>query len=318
MVDYSRFEKMCYDSDEEEGLKKPSPVATRDRLVALHKEDPSKLDQLERELKEMRLQAERAKAAAATEGASSSAAAAATPTASVLRGRLKTGEGTLRDELGSLEKHKEELREQERRLEQLAACGDERSLLEFFAEQGMTPEDMQRAMSGDAEAALADVVDRKPADAHAQRAEGVVQLAETLQRVVKGEEVDDKPAVGRVEHRGPPEPPKDDAPTAGPPAPPKPPRKVIVQPAVAQRQPTASDPALIVTISLPELASAAEAKLDIAESTIRLSAPLPRAGETDREYMVNVPLKRRVDAKRAVARWKAKRHDLVITLPTSA
>ena len=51
---------------------------------------------------------------------------------------------------------------QEARLEQLAACGDERALLDFFSQQGFSPEDLQRALGGDIESTVQAKLTAKP------------------------------------------------------------------------------------------------------------------------------------------------------------
>ncbi|KAH8087555.1 hypothetical protein JL720_6864 [Aureococcus anophagefferens] len=79
----------------------------------------------------------------------------------------------------------------------------------------------------------------------------------------------------------------------------------ILMPDVFQRQPTADDRNLVVTVSLPGVAKGAT-KLDISESDIRLYAPAPPRGGRDREYRLNAKLARRVLSDQAKAKWKSR------------
>ncbi|EGB11455.1 hypothetical protein AURANDRAFT_61911 [Aureococcus anophagefferens] len=115
------------------------------------------------------------------------------------------------------------------------------------------------------------------------------------------------------------EPPVAAAPPAAPAPPPPPPPLApeILMPDVFQRQPTADDRNLVVTVSLPGVAKGAT-KLDISESDIRLYAPAPPRGGRDREYRLNAKLARRVLSDQAKAKWKSKAEQLVVTIPTLA
>ncbi|KAJ8614573.1 hypothetical protein CTAYLR_004939 [Chrysophaeum taylorii] len=236
-------------------------------LVRLYREEPGNLDKLERELRDLRTKASATRREAST--------------AALKRGMAEQSK-ELRRELEKIKKQEAKMRETEEKLQQLADMGDEKSVIEFFEKQGMSRDDLRRALTGDPRGALQGIqmpqvdVDEK-----------AVEFADSLYRVVKGEE--------EVVEYGPPPPPP----------------KTITQPDFWQREPTQDDPHVVVTIKLPKLDSAKEADLDVAPKHIHFKAPI----DYKEAYMLSVPLKRRVRADEATASWKAKRHELQVTIP---
>ncbi|KAJ1456247.1 hypothetical protein M885DRAFT_518049 [Pelagophyceae sp. CCMP2097] len=292
VVNYSKWEH--FEEDDESSA---ADAAMRSRLLALHKSDPAQLDQLDRELKEMRLQAERARAGAPDGPAAARGAAPHKHAAKGIKANLKASGATLKSELEALEAERTSMATQEARLEQLAACGDERALLDFFSQQGFSPEDLQRALGGDIESTVQAKLAAKPS-ANGAAVDKALCIAETIHSVINGGDVGTAESVLRIE-----------APAPRPPPPP--PQKVMVQPVVHQRQPTVDDASIVVTIHLPELESARGVDVDVATKHIRLAARI----SDSREYLATVALSRRVDEVKSVAKWSSKKRELTLIIP---
>ena len=147
--------------------------------------------------------------------------------------------------------------------------------------------------------------ERSKQSADEAKANDALKVAEQLQSVLSGGELPEVPA-----------PPADDPPPVEPPKAPEAPE--ILMPDVFQRQPTATDKTLVVTVSLPGVKKGST-KLDISESQIRLFAPAPpRPDGRAAEYRLNAKLARKVLADAAKAKWRGKAQQLVITIPTAA
>lgn len=241
------------------------------KLLAMHREDPAKLTAMENEIKALKARALEAKEANKP---------------STLKDCVVAQDAALRKELESLRAQRAALQAQEARLTQLTSVGDEAAIVQFFEEQGMSRDDIRRAACGDADAKIAAL--RQPA-VESEEARRALALAEKLGGVLTGEDCKDEVVVPVVE----------------------PPQRVVVQPDVWQRQPTATDMRLIVTVCLPKLASAKEAELDIAEKQLRLSARI----DDSEYYMISLPLGKRVQPQRAKASWSAKKRQLEVALP---
>ena len=268
----------------------------------MYKTEPEKIDELERSVKDMRAKLEEAKRLrdmGPAEGAPATAAGI----------KKVVGEQTtaLGDQLESLREQQAAIEAQADALKQLENCGDHASLVEFFEKQGLSHEQLQRGLAGDADAMFAELheKERSKQSADEAKANDALKVAEQLQSVLSGGELPEVPA-----------PPADDPPPVEPPKAPEAPE--ILMPDVFQRQPTATDKTLVVTVSLPGVKKGST-KLDISESQIRLFAPAPpRPDGRAAEYRLNAKLARRVLSDQAKAKWKSKAEQLVVTIPTLA
>lgn len=249
-------------------------------LVKLYRDEPAQFAKMESELAALKASALKAKEKAQ---ASSS---------QKMKSTIKANESALRHELESLKAHQSSLQAQAKKLQQLTSAGDEASIIRFFKEQGMSPDDLRRALTGDAAGAIQDLSTRQPKEENA-KADQALELADNLSRALGGQEVaaPEEPTL----HYGPENKPQPQ----------------IVQPDVWQRQPTPSDQRLIVTVCLPKLESAKEAELDIAYKHIRLTAKI----DDSQQYMLSIPLRKRIQPNEAKAKWSRKTRQLEIALP---
>lgn len=325
MVDYAKWDNLPSSDDEKEtpaqSMAKKAQDKMGQQLLEAYQKDPSKVDELERSVKAMRAQLEEAKqvrdagARAGSELCDNLAKAkeAATPD-SIARG-IKNVVGqqtdTLKEELEQLRQQSAELNAEADRLKQLEDCGDEASLLRYFQDQGMSMEQIQRGLSGDASAMMEELhaKDKEARRKAEKKSADAMRFADTLNTVVTSGELpqeasQEAPQVPR------PEPHHE-------PTPPQPPKTEILMPDCFQRKATATDKHLIVTVSLPGVAKGG-AKLDISETHCRVFAPAPDRDGRAREYRLNAKLAQKVMADGAKAKWKSKLEQLIITIPTLA
>lgn len=249
-------------------------------LLKLYRDDPAQFAKMENGLAALKASALQAKKK--TEASSSQK----------IKSAIDAKESALRQELESLKAHQASIRAQEEKLQQLTSAGDEASIIRFFEEQGMSPDELRRALTGDAAGAIEDLSTRQPKEDKAQ-ADQALELADNLSRVLGGQEVaaPEEPTL----HYGPENKPQPH----------------VVQPDVWQRQPTPSDQRLIVTVCLPKLENAKEAELDIACKHLRLTARI----DDGHQYMLSIPLKKRIQPNEAKAKWSRKARQLEIALP---
>ena len=306
VLNYSKWDAIG-DSDDDDTKTQPAakpgpPKKSIDQqLLEAYNSDPSKIDELEKNVKDVRLKLEEAKRLRDLANAPPPQPG---QVAKGIKKAVSSQSETLTDELAALQRQQASLDAQAAKLRQLEQCGDQAALLDFFAGEGLSHEQIQRGLTGDAEAMFAQLAETEKAtetDGERKSREALA-LADQLEQVLG----DDEPPVAA-------------APPAAPAAPPPPPPLApeILMPDVFQRQPTADDRNLVVTVSLPGVAKGAT-KLDISESDIRLYAPAPPRGGRDREYRLNAKLARRVLSDQAKAKWKSKAEQLVVTIPTLA
>jgi hypothetical protein len=147
MVDYSKWNDIDYDSDDDVKPVKPSLAGPgvspefAQKLLQM-KNDPGALENLNKELDEMKMLAERAKAEqfnARTKGVSPS---------DTMKENLTKKRTVLEQKLAAMEEEKRKMDEQFNRLNQLASMGDPQSILQFFESQGMDRDSIQKMMGG--------------------------------------------------------------------------------------------------------------------------------------------------------------------------
>ncbi|KAK7242398.1 hypothetical protein SO694_00012492 [Aureococcus anophagefferens] len=269
VLNYSKWDAIG-DSDDDDAKTQPAakpgpPKKSIDQqLLEAYNSDPSKIDELEKNVKDVRLKLEEAKR---LRDLANTPPPQPGQVAKGIKKAVSSQSETLTDELAALQRQQASLDAQAAKLRQLEQCGDQAALLDFFAGEGLSHEQIQRGLTGDAEAMFA-------------------QLAETEKATETDGERKSREALALADQ-------------------------------LEQRQPTADDRNLVVTVSLPGVAKGAT-KLDISESDIRLWRPRRRAAARDREYRLNAKLARRVLSDQAKAKWKSKAEQLVVTIPTLA
>ena len=148
-VDYSRFDHIGAEDDAEEARERaertrqlssrPDLQGTMQQLQQLQATDPSKLDQLQSELHAMQSSISAEKARRAERGGagrlSEEERQLSSQHGSSLEASLGQSRGAMEEQLDQLRLETELLNEQQRRLEQLAAAGDARSIVEFMQSQ---------------------------------------------------------------------------------------------------------------------------------------------------------------------------------------
>ena len=243
-------------------------------LLKLARDDPNKLDELEASVQTLIKKAEEHKK---------------NPTKSAIESRAES----LQKQLKDLEDMQKSLRDDEERLKQLTCAGDERSILNFFEEKGLSEDQIRQGLSGDVDGALANVANQISLD---DNVESTLALADNLSATLNSDK----------EHM------KDIPPLAEPKQmPPK--KKLVLQPDFFQRKPTSQDPNIVVTIMLPKINDPSTVDLDVDDGHLRLRAPIPDS--QDSSYMLNIPLSRPVLPSGTAAKWKPKQSSLVVTLP---
>jgi len=242
-------------------------------LLRMYRDDPKQLDELETSLKGLIHKVEDSKK----------------------KPVIDSKRETLEKELKKMEEMRESLKKDERRLEELRSCGDEKSLLQFFEEQGLSKEQIQRGLMGDTQCVLG-----HQKVVTSEEAEKSLKYVEDLDNLMHPEKAKKENIAAKTQTKQ----------AVAPP--PKKKEYDVLQPDFFQRKPTQKDPAIVITVCLPKLEGGiSDVDLDVSDTHLRLRAPIPG----DKEYMLSVPLSRTVLPDEVKAKWKAKQHELIVTLP---
>mmetsp|Transcript_35181 Transcript_35181/g.45360 ORF Transcript_35181/g.45360 Transcript_35181/m.45360 type:complete len:299 (+) Transcript_35181:40-936(+) len=146
MVDYTKWNTMDYDSDDNDQFQRvppqpsssPSSALTPEltqKLFEMKQDSPESLENLDKELEKLKQLAIKEKKEQANPSAQTTKA-------------LSSQKKVLLNKLDAMEQEKRHMDNQMKELEQLAAAGDPQSLLNFFEKQGMDRKDIQKMLGG--------------------------------------------------------------------------------------------------------------------------------------------------------------------------
>ncbi len=296
MVDYSRWDKII----EEEEKAEQSQKLTND-LLKIQQEKPEAIQKMREDLEKIKNNALKTKEEQGRLRSKS-------PSIKEMKKTFNSQADVMRNELERLRREQEKMDEKQRELERLASAGDGASILNFFKQQGLSREDMQRMLGGSNDDSKAVIKKSQKSNVKLdpekeKQIEKSLQVAEEVSAIVTGDEhiIKEKvEAIGKMKEK----------------------EKRVIQIVIPEyiQKIRKKKNEVVITVKLPKLNNAQNCLLDVSESQFRLKAKiLNNTGKSDEyaneEYLLNFELKQKVIADSTKAKWIKKESSLKVTLP---
>ena len=296
MVDYSRWDKII----EEEEKAEQSQKLTND-LLKIQQEKPEAIQKMREDLEKIKNNALKTKEEQGRLRSKS-------PSIKDMKKTFNSQADVMRNELERLRREQEKMDEKQRELERLASAGDGASILNFFKQQGLSREDMQRMLGGSNDDSKAVIKKSQKSNVKLdpekeKQIEKSLQVAEEVSAIVTGDEhiIKEKvEAIGKMKEK----------------------EKRVIQIVIPEyiQKIRKKKNEVVITVKLPKLNNAQNCLLDVSESQFRLKAKiLNNTGKSDEyaneEYLLNFELKQKVIADSTKAKWIKKESSLKVTLP---